>query len=64
MDGNNKVATGGSGCDWINDLFGGILEHVLFNLPSANTVRSSVLSRWWLSAWTHAPGLNLSDEHL
>ncbi|OEL24700.1 hypothetical protein BAE44_0014284 [Dichanthelium oligosanthes] len=65
MAGSCKVAVGGGGGDdRLSDLPDGILEHVLSFLPAADAVRSSVLSRRWLRVWTHAPALNLSDEHL
>nr|CAB3454567.1 unnamed protein product [Digitaria exilis] len=48
--------------DRITDLPEDIFEHVLSFLPAEDAVRSSVLSKRWRGAWTHAPVLNLSDE--
>nr|CAB3458234.1 unnamed protein product [Digitaria exilis] len=59
MAGNLPVC---SGDDRITDLPEDIFEHVLSFLPAEDAVRSSVLSKRWRGAWTHAPFLNLSDE--
>ncbi|GLT45605.1 hypothetical protein SLA2020_194260 [Shorea laevis] len=50
------------GVDRISDLSDSIIHHILSFLPADDAVRTSVLSRRWISLWTHAPKLTFKCD--